>query len=79
VGPTEDAARLGSPPETLIPRFPGWIVVGESMTLLAAARLHRPEARVLISLPETVDPGLRQLAASLAARDPALTLLAPRD
>jgi hypothetical protein len=76
--PTEDAGRLGSPPEALIPRFPGWIVVGESMTLLAAARLHRPEARVLISLPASVDPGLRQLAAALAARDPALTLLDSR-
>ncbi|MEB3256627.1 MAG: hypothetical protein VKJ05_09600 [Synechococcaceae cyanobacterium] len=76
-GPTLDAGRLGSPPEALIPRFPGWIVVGESMTLLAAARLHRPEARVVISLPETVDAGLQQLAARLAARDPALTLLPP--
>jgi hypothetical protein len=79
VGATEDAGRLGSPPEALIPRFPGWIVVGESMTLLAAARLHRPEARVLISLPESADPGLRQLAASLAARDPGLTLLPLHD
>ena len=49
------------------------------MTLLAAARLHRPEARVLISLPVSADPGLRQLAASLAARDPELILLPPQD
>lgn len=62
------------PPEALIPRFSGWILVGESMTLLAAARQHGPEARVLISLPETVDPGVARLAAALAAADPAVTL-----
>jgi len=62
------------PPEALIPRFSGWILVGESMTLLAAARLHRPEARVWISLPESVDAGVERLARVLAAADPALTL-----
>jgi hypothetical protein len=69
--------RVQGPPEALIPRFCGSILVGESMTLLAAARLHRPGARVLISLPATVDAGVERLAASLAERDAALTLLAP--
>ena len=65
---------MTGPPEALIPRFSGWILVGESMTLLAAARLHRPEARVWISLPESVDAGVERLARALAAADPALSL-----
>jgi len=77
LAPSPGERRPVGPPEALIPRFSGWILVGESMTLLAAARLHRPEARVLISLPQEVDAGVERLAAALVASDPALTLWAP--
>ncbi|MFM7265221.1 MAG: hypothetical protein ACKOZW_06465 [Cyanobium sp.] len=71
---TPEDRPVAGHPEELIPYFSGWILVGESMTLLAAARLHRPEARVLISLPEAVDAGVQRLVAALVAGDPALTL-----
>ncbi len=76
LAPSPGERRPLGPPEALIPRFSGWILVGESMTLLAAARLHRPEARVLICLPEAVDAGVARLAAALVASDPALSLWA---
>jgi hypothetical protein len=45
------------------------VVVGESMTLLAALRLRPPGSRLLVALPESADPNLRRLAHGEAARD----------
>ncbi len=66
------------PPEELIPSFQGLIVVGESMTLLAAVRLRRPGSRLLIALPRGVDANLARLAAELAAREAGVKLLDDR-
>jgi hypothetical protein len=60
---------LAGPPEGLIAAFSGLVVVGESMTLLAALRLRRPDSRLLVSLPESADPNLCRLVHGEAARD----------
>ena len=62
-------------PEALIAVFPGLVVVGESMTLLAALRLRPAGSPLLIALPVSVDPNLARLAQALAARDPSITVV----
>lgn len=54
------------PPEDLIRRFPGLIVAGESMTLLAALHLRPAGTRLLIALPADSDPNLRKLSMKAA-------------
>ena len=71
---TEDSSWSG-PPEPLIAAFPRLVVVGESMTLLAALRLRPAGSPLLIALPEQVDANLARLARSLASRDPAIQVL----
>jgi hypothetical protein len=71
-----DGERFNAhPPEQLIAQFSGLVVVGESMTLLAAIRLRPPGTRLLVALPERVDPNLLALARRLAAHDPAVEVL----
>jgi hypothetical protein len=60
---------LEGPPEPWIACFEGLIVVGESMTLLAAARLRSARGRWLVALPETADANLQRLAQALVAAD----------
>lgn len=55
--------------ERLLAGFVGTIVVGESMTLLAAARLRPPGSPLLVGLPPEADANLRRLAEALAAED----------
>ena len=62
-------------PEALLPSFPGLVVVGESMTLLAALRLRAPGARLLVALPGTADPNLQRLVRHEALGDPAVEVL----
>lgn len=77
--PTAPGDSLATqPPEELIPCFQGLIVVGESMTLLAAVRLRRPGSELLIALPRGVDANLARLAAELAAGDGGVRLLEDR-
>ncbi|MEI6030664.1 MAG: hypothetical protein WCQ20_05790 [Synechococcaceae cyanobacterium ELA739] len=68
--PLKPADRLlEGPPEPWIARFEGLVVVGESMTLLAAARLRLARGRWLVVLPQTADPNLQRLARALVAAD----------
>ncbi|MFZ0407075.1 MAG: hypothetical protein WAM11_03065 [Cyanobium sp.] len=60
---------LEEPPEPWIAGFAGLVVVGESMTLLAAARLRPAAGRWMVALPEMADANLRRLALSLVAGD----------
>jgi len=60
---------LEGPPEPWIACFEGLVVVGESMTLLAAARLRSAKGRWLVVLPQTADPNLQRLARALVAAD----------
>ena len=60
---------LEGPPEPWIARFAGVVVVGESMTLLAAARLRPAGSRWLVALPEAADANLQRLAQALVAAD----------
>ena len=60
---------LEAQPEPWIARFAGLVVVGESMTLLAAARLRPTGGRWLVALPATVDANLHRLAQALVAAD----------
>jgi hypothetical protein len=69
-----DLTRAG-PPEDLIAAFPGLVVVGESMTLLAALRLRLPGSRLLVALPESAAPNLRRLVEGEAALDPQVQYL----
>jgi hypothetical protein len=72
LGPADGLADQA--PEELIRRFSGLIVVGESMVLLAAARLKPSETRLLICLPTGVDANVARLASQLAAADPTISL-----
>ncbi len=67
-------ATGGGAVEARIAAFPGRIVVGESMTLLAALARRSAGATVLVSLPAGVDPHLARLVAERAAGDPAVCL-----
>ena len=60
---------LEGPPEPWIAHFAGLVVVGESMTLLAAARLRPAGGRWLVALPEAADANLGRLAQALVAGD----------
>ncbi|MEB3322315.1 MAG: hypothetical protein VKI81_05780, partial [Synechococcaceae cyanobacterium] len=71
---TGDATFAG-PPEPLIASFPGTVVVGESMTLLAALRLRPPGSPLLVALPETADPNLRRLVQAEARDRPGVALV----
>lgn len=66
---------LQLPPEQLLSDWNGVVLVGESLMLLAAVRLRPAGSPLLIALPKAVDPNLVRLARSLAAGDPAITLL----
>lgn len=61
--------------EQRIARFPGLIVVGESMVLLAALALRPPGSPLLVALPASSDPHLRALVCRLASQDPAVSLI----
>lgn len=60
--------------EQRIAGFPGLIVVGESMALLAALALRPAGSPLLVALPASSDPHLRALVLRLASRDPAVNL-----
>lgn len=66
---------LPGPPEPWIIRWDGLVVVGESMTLLAAARLRPARSRCLVVLPPAVDANLHRLAQALVAGDADAELL----
>lgn len=72
LGPADQ--ELAGPPEPLIAAFPGLVVVGESMTLLAALRLRRPGSPLLVALPQDADANLRRLVEAYTAVDPAVQL-----
>jgi hypothetical protein len=63
------------PPEQLITASEGLVVVGESMTLLAALSLRPLGARLLVVLPRNADANLRRLVAARAAEDPSVEVL----
>jgi hypothetical protein len=67
--------ELARPPEPLIATFTALVVVGESMTLLAALRLRPPGSPLLVVLPRDSDANLRRLVAARAALDPAVQLI----
>ena len=76
VAPRPQDRELVAPPEPLIAAAAGLlVVVGESMTLLAALRLRPKGARLLVAFPDNVDPNLRRLVVASAADDPAVELL----
>lgn len=62
-------------PEDLISRCQGVVLVGESMTLLAAVRLRSPGVRLLVALPAATDPNLGRMVRDLAGLDPSVELL----
>jgi hypothetical protein len=62
-------------PEDLIRRCRGVVLVGESMTLLAALRLRLPGVLLLVALPAAADPNLWRMVRHLAGRDPSVELL----
>lgn len=72
LGPADQ--ELAGPPEPLIAAFSGLVVVGESMTLLAALRLRRPGSPLLVALPQDADANLRRLVEAHTAVDPAVRL-----
>jgi hypothetical protein len=57
-------------PEALLAHWRGTVVVGESMTLLAALRMRSPGCPLLIALPEPCDANLVRLVRHAAAADP---------
>jgi hypothetical protein len=69
-----DRCRPG-PPESLLPQWPGTVVVGESLMLLAALRLRAPGTRLVLALPPTADAHLRAQVAREAAREPLISLV----
>ncbi len=74
--PGEGAETLDEePPEALLPFFRGLVVVGESMTLLAALRLRPAGTPLLVALPGTADPNLQRLVRQESFRDPAVQVL----
>lgn len=72
--PAAPAANGPSRPgvEERMASFPGLIVVGESMAMLAALRSRRLGAQLLIALPAGCDHNLRRLAERAAASDAAV-------
>jgi hypothetical protein len=62
-------STMTGPPEQLIAAFTGLVVVGESMTLLAALRLRPPGSRLLVALPDSADANLRRLVLHEAELD----------
>ena len=68
-----DRCRPG-PPESLLPQWPGTVVVGESLMLLAALRLRAPGTRLVLALPPTADAHLRARVAGEAAGAPLVSL-----
>jgi hypothetical protein len=71
---TED--RLGQgPPEELLPRWSGTVVVGESLMLLAALRLRAPGTHLVLALPRSVDPHLQRCVAAAASQEEGISLV----
>jgi hypothetical protein len=73
--PAPGDLTMAGPPEGLLAAFTGLVVVGESMTLLAALRLRPPGSRLLVALPESAAPNLRRLVQGEAALDPLVECL----
>lgn len=59
-----DDRVLRNAPETLLARWSGTVLVGESLMMLAALRLCRRDITLLLSLPKDADPNLLRLAAA---------------
>lgn len=70
-----DSCQEG-PPEAVLPRWRGTIVVGESLMLLAALRLRPQGATLLLALPPSVDAHFAACVAAAAAREPLTRLVA---
>ena len=70
-----DDLQPAAVPEALIPLWRGTVVVGESITLLAALRQRPAGCRLLVALPEAADANLRLMVADLVAADGAASLL----
>lgn len=68
-------AEAGGPPEPLIARWRGLVVVGESMTLLAALSDRRSGTGLLVALPESADLNLARLVRDRMERDPSVELV----
>jgi hypothetical protein len=73
--PAPGDLTMAGPPEDLLAAFTGLVVVGESMTLLAALRLRPPGSSLLVALPESAAPNLRRLVHGEAALDPLVQYL----
>ena len=71
----QDRTLLGAQAESLVASASQLVVVGESMTLLAALRLRPKGSPLLVALPSSCDPHLRRLISTWAADDAAITLL----
>lgn len=68
--------ELSSPPEPMLAATGGLlVVVGESMTLLAALALRPVGSPLLVTLPANSDANLRRIVVARAAQDPAVQIL----
>lgn len=68
--------EISGPPEPLLVDTPRMlVVVGESMTLLAALALRPVGSPLLVALPRESDANLQRLVRARAAEDPAVQLL----
>jgi hypothetical protein len=77
--PAPGDLTMAGPPEDLLATFSGLVVVGESMTLLAALRLRPSGSRLLVALPESAAPNLRRLVHGEAGLDPLVECFQPMD
>lgn len=72
---TPSDLALCQPPEPVIAAFRGVVLVGESMTLVAALRLRPAGLPLWVSLPSDADPNLKRLVRRYASRDAAIRIL----
>jgi hypothetical protein len=77
--PAPGDLTMAAPPEGLLAAFTGRVVVGESMTLLAALRLRPQGSRLLVALPASAAPNLRRLVQGEAGLDPLVECFQPMD